>query len=98
MKQAVDDFPAELSDTIEHMMDKRVERRPDLATVTATLAVLRNNRLRERGKTVVLNPNLPTGTPKVLVKERKAFSPWAFFPIVIVVLAVAAWLLWKSLQ
>jgi serine/threonine protein kinase len=92
LKEALPDIPVGLSDLVESMMQKPVERRPDLARVEASLIAVMDHLTREVMKTVVLKRQAPASK-----KTARKTSGVVALVIFGVILAIAVWLALKSL-
>jgi hypothetical protein len=95
LRKILETIPAELSDVIESMMQKVAARRPTLAAIAATLNTLRISRLRQSGKTMILNPDTPAAE-RGASPAGNEIPKWVILSLLILLIAVL-WLVWKAM-
>jgi serine/threonine protein kinase/tetratricopeptide (TPR) repeat protein len=98
LKEIVTDIPANLSDTIENMMQKAIERRPNLATVEASLKAVLEYLTREVMQTVVLRrePQAPKGEGSE--KKMEAAKHTVFVAVLLVLAAITILAVWLAFR
>jgi serine/threonine protein kinase len=103
LKEILTDIPTALSDTVESMMHKAIERRPNLAAIEASLSAVLDHLTREVMKTVVLRrePQAPRRQGlqnRAAPKNKPAPKNTVFFTVLLILGAIVVVAVWLALR